>query len=203
MKSKPQTYHLKHIWESYALSLLAANPEWWGKYHNKVQNYYLYRKYEENGKPIVIDVFDYGKFREIIETYFQLAQDAIIDGKALDMTNGIGKVAARRVERNHTHRTINYAKTRLQPKVWSEELGKEIRKKIIYHTMDDWCRIGWHKYGRLKNETVYEFVITRNNKEYCNVLSFNQKLDKALKAKPLLKYKYIFYPLKDHKQYDT
>lgn len=195
MKTKPTTYHIKHIWESYALSLLALNSNHKGRCHNKIQNYYIY--YIEDKQEI--PVFSYDIFKNIIDTYFQLAQDAIIEGKALDMTNGIGKIAARRVERNHTHRTINFNKTKLQPKVWSEELGKEVRKKIIYHTMDDWCRIGWHKYGKLKNETVYEFTITKGNKDYCNVLSFSQKLNTALLAKPLLKYKYIYYPIKVYK----
>jgi hypothetical protein len=195
MTQGPNTYHLKDIWESYAATLLAANPEWWGTKYNKVQNYYLYRKYNDSitGRKIVIEVFTYAKFREICETYFELAKEAIIKGEALDMTSGVGKICARRVQRNHTHKTINYARTKLQPKVWSDEHGKEIRKKIIYYTNDDWCRIGWHKFGKMKNETVYEFTITKNSKEG---ICFNQQLDKALKANPLLKYKYLYYPLK-------
>lgn len=193
MRSKPRTYYLKDIWESYAATLLAASPEWWGIVHNKVQNYYLYRKYtDDKGRNNVIEVFSYDKFRGIIETFFSLAKEAIIQGEALDMTSGVGKICPRRVQRNHTHKTINFHKTKLQPKVWSEEHGKEIRKKIIYYTSDDWCRIGWHKFGKMKNETMYEFTITKNAK---SGVAFNQQFDKALKADPLLKYKYIYFPL--------
>ena len=193
MRSKPKTYHLKDIWENYAATLLAANPEWWGIVHNKVQNYYLYRKYtDDKGRNNVIEVFSYDKFRDIAETYFGLAKEAIVKGEALDMTSGVGKVCARRVQRNHTHKTINFHRTKLQPKVWSDKHGKEIRKNIIYYTSDDWCRIGWHKFGKMKNETMYEFVITKNAK---SGVAFNQQLDKALKADPLLKYKYIYFPL--------
>jgi hypothetical protein len=193
----PKTYYMKDIWEHYALSLLQANPEWCGmtKPSNPIKNYYIYRKYIENGKPRVEEILSYETFRGVMETYFELAKEKIIAGECLDMTSGVGKIAPRRIQRNHGRKTINYARTKLQPKVWSEEHGREIRKKIIYYTNDDWCRIGWHKFAKIKNESVYEFSITRNNKEYCKNLSFNQQLNIALKANPLLKYKYIYYPL--------
>lgn len=193
MKTTPKTYHLNNIWEQYAATLLAANPEWWGVVHNRIQNHTLYRKYkDESGRNIVIMTFCYEQFKKVVSTYFQLAQDRIIQGEALDMTSGVGKICMRRVERNHSHKSINFHKTKLQPKVWSEAHGREIRKKIIYHVSDDWSRVGWHKFGKMKNETVYEFRITKNAK---SGIGFNQKIDKALKENPLLKYKYIFFPL--------
>lgn len=188
-----KTHHVKEIWQSYAVTLLGANPEWWGVPYKRVKNYFLYRKYtDEKGRNNVIEVFNYKTFKRIVEMYFSLAKDAIIRGEALDMTSGVGKICARRVERNHAHKTINFAKTMQQPMVWNEELGKEVRKKIIYHTSDDWCRIGWHKFGKMKNETMYEFVITKNLK---SGEGFNQMLVQALTKDPFLKYKYIYYPL--------
>ena len=194
----PKTHYIQDIWEYYAMTLLAANPEWWGKQKtsNGVKNYYLYRKYnDENGKACIVEVLSYEKFRAVMGTYFELAKEKIIAGECLDMTSGVGKIAPRRIQRNHARKTINYARTKLQPKVWSDEHGREIRKKIIYYTSDDWCRIGWHKFAKIKNESVYEFTITKNNKEYCKDPSFNQQINQALKADPLLKYKYIYYPL--------
>lgn len=193
MKTTPKTFHLSDIWEQYAATLLAANPEWWGIIKNGVQNHTLYRKYtDDNGRKIIIMTFCYDKFRKIITTYFKLAQDTIIQGNALDMTSGVGKMCMRRVQRNHAHKSINFYKTKMQPKVWSPEHGKEVRKKIIYYVSDDWSRVGWHKFGKMKNETVYEFVITTNSKSgNC----FRQKIHKALNNDPLLKYKYIYFPL--------
>lgn len=199
MKVKPKTHFVQDIWESYAFELLRNNPEWWGvpKAHNSVKNYFLYRKYvDEKGKLTVIEVFNYKKFREVIELYFTLAKTAVINGAALDITSGVGRIAARRVERDHSKRSINFFKTKQQPKVWSDKLNREVRARIIYYTSDDWCRIGWHKFGRLKNESGYEFAITKSNKAYCKQLSFGQQFDKALKENPLLKFKYVFYPLK-------
>lgn len=189
----PKTYYLKDIWENYAATLLGANPEWWGRPKLNIKNYSLYRKYsDERGKLNVIEVFNYKTFAKIVNLYFTLAKDEIIKGNSLDMTSGVGKICARRVERNHSQKTINFHKTLQQPLIWDETKQKEVRKKIIYYMSDDWCRIGWHKFGRMKNETVYEFTITKNLK---SAKGFNQQLTEALTKNPLLKYKYIYYPL--------
>lgn len=193
MDSKPRTYHIQDMWEAYAFQLLAANPNWVGSSRLGIQNYQLMRKYRENGKMKVEKILSYKDFRNVVVKYYEKARDAIIQGEAINLGNRLGKICARRVERNHAKKVIDYYKTKQQPKVWNEDLQRYVRKRIIYYTDDDWCRIGWHKRRAIRNETVYEFKITKNLR---SGKGFNQLLDKALKARPTLKYKYIFYPLK-------
>jgi len=173
IKKAPRIYYLKDVWTWYSNTLLSSNPEWWGAYKDRIHNYYIYRKYyDEKGKRIVIEVFSWKKFKEVIEDYYDRAKEAIINGECIDMRNSIGKICARRVQRNHKKKVINYAKTLKQPKVWSEKLGREVREKVIYFTEDDWCRIAWHKFMKITNESMYEFspasntfsVITDTNK---------------------------------------
>lgn len=198
MKKEPKIYHLKDIWNWYSAILLSNNPEWWGVYKDRVPNYYIYRKYyDDNGKRIVIEVFSWKKFKMVVEDFFERAKTAIIKGECIDMRNKIGKICARRVQRNHKKKVINYAKTMQQPKVWNEDLGREVRKKIFYYTEDDWCRIAWHKFMKIPNESVYEFVPSSNTK---SGVCFCQQFSKALVENPLLKYKYPYYPLRKFKE---
>lgn len=198
MKKGPKIHHLKDVWNWYSNTLLSGNPEWWGVYKDRVTNYYIYRKYTDgDGKRVVIEVFSWPKFRHIIETYYDKAKDAIIAGEAVDMKMRIGKICARRVQRSHNKRVINYAKTMKQPKIYSEKMGREVRAKVIYYTADDWCRIAWNKTKQLTNESVYEFFPTSNTKSgNC----FCQQFSRVLTANKLLKYKYPYYPLRKFKE---
>lgn len=191
----PKTHNLKSIWQAYVMKL-RAKPEWFqskSKRSLKMQNYTVCCKYiDELGKPRIM-TYDYGVFKDAMELFFTLAKEAIIDGEALDFGHGIGKIAVRRVERNHARKMVNFYKTKLQPHVWNEEKQKMMRAKIIYFTGNDYCRIGWHKQGKLTNETVYEFLPTS---ETASGIGFKQMMTTALNANPNQKYKYIYFPLK-------
>ena len=192
----PEVFLLKHIWRQYSFNILAANPTWIGmrKPSNEIENYFIYNKeYDLSNKLKIVEVFSYPRFRAIIELYFKKAKEAIINGECVNMTSGVGKIAVRRIERNHKNKSINYAKTKLQPKVWCPVRNKEVYAKIIYFTEDNYCRIGWHKFGKIKNESTYEFVPSKMSK---GGTGFGQQLSKALNSNPLLKYRYIYYPLK-------
>lgn len=192
MLTSTKTKHIKDIWKQYAVQLLAINPEWWGMYHNKIANYYIYRHVCIDNKMSVAEVFSYNKFRQIIDEFFIAAKIAVINGQAVNLGNHVGKVCARRVERDHSNKQINWGRTKLQPKILNKD-GKLVPKKFIYFTDDDYCRIGLHKTGRIKNETVYEFVPAEDNKIFTG---FKQEFSKALKSNILLKYRYLYYPLK-------
>jgi len=198
MKTVPKTYRLADIWKSYSNTILSENPECWGVYKHKIPNYFIYRKYyDENGKRNVIEVFSWQKFKGIVEDYYDRAKQAVIEGECIDMKSKLGKICARRVQRNHNKRSINYAKTRLQPKVYSEKHGREVRAKIIYNTGDDWCRIAWNKFSQIPNESVYEFCPASHTKSGA---CFKQQFSKALEKNPLLRYRYPYYPLKSREE---
>lgn len=196
MKKGPQSYNLSDVWTQYVYNILAVNPTWVGmkKDGSPMPYYYIYRKdYTDEGKLEVTELFSYKLFREIISRFFQKSKEHLIEGRAISMTNNLGKIIIRRVERMHRKKTINYAKTLQQPKVWCPIRQKEIREKIIYFTDDDYCRVGWHKVGKVKNESAYKFVPSKQS--YTGV-GFGQQLSRALNADPLLKYRYIYYPVK-------
>jgi len=147
---------------------------------------------EINGKQTVELIFSYDQYKQIIDEFFIAAKTAVIEGEAVNLGNLVGKVCARRVERDHSNKQVNWEKTNLQPKVWSEEKKKMVPKKLIYFTDDDYCRIGLHKTGRVTNETVYEFK--PSGWSACGT-GFKQEFAKALKRNILLKYRYLYYPL--------
>lgn len=197
LTKKPKIKHLKDVWKPYALKILGENPTWWGLYHNKISNFYIYRKVwlkdfytgKEGWK--VEEVFSYEKFRQIIDEFFLAAKQSVIQGEAVNLGNNVGKICARRVERSHKNKQINWGRTNKQEMVISPITGKE-RRKFVYHTDDDYCRIGFHKMGMIPNEMAYEFSPAENNK--CGT-GFKQEFTKALQTNILLKYRYLYYPL--------
>jgi hypothetical protein len=188
-----ETHVLKDIWIAYATQLLHDNPEWWGRYAQNTMHFYVYRRV---GTKVEL-VISYPVFRKTMETYLNRAKRSIIQGEALNVLGGVGKICARRVERDFrkkNQRRVDWHKTRQQPMIWSEEKQKMVYKTIIFFTNDDWCRIGWSKNGRVKNETVYEFVPANRNSG--GTSGFKLEFTEALKKDPLLKYKYLFNPLR-------
>lgn len=194
----PKTYHLQEIWEWYALKVLAANPEWWGVYKDPVQNATIYSKYyDEKGRRCVIEMMSYAKFREAMSLLFELAKEAIIDGEVFSFKSKIGRIRVRRIEIDHSRKRVDFYKTNMRPKVWNEEKQKLVPSKVICYTDDDYNKVGWHKNGGfLKNLVLYEFIPTKN---LSSGKGFNQMLHKANRENPILKYKYLFYPLKKRK----
>ena len=122
MRKGTGTYHMKDVWEWYSYKLLAANPQWCGVNKDKITNYYIYAKYvDENGKRRVDEVLSYKVFMNTIKTFFDIAKDCVVyEGTALKLLGRLGSIAARRVERDHSKKVINYERTKQQPKVWSE-----------------------------------------------------------------------------------
>lgn len=195
--NKLKTYHVLDIWNSYCLNLIASNEDWVGMTKRSMPQknmlyYSMYRKYKDGGKFVVIEAINYTTFSKIITDFFALAKERIIQGEALNLLNWLGKICARRVERDHRNKSIDFVKTAKQPLVWNEEKQKYCRK-IIYYTTDDWCRIGWHKTNLIKNSSVYYFKPTKNLRSGAG---FNQQFSSALRKDPALKFKYIYYPLK-------
>lgn len=190
----PKTYYLKDIWEYYTTIILRVNPTWKCKFKlGGIRNFYVKAILEtEDGRLPSKVVFDYKKFKEIIETYYTLAKERIVQGETLDLKGGAGKICACRVERNHKRKSIDFHETAKQPLVWSEEKKKMVRQHTIYFTDDDWCKIKWIKTSPFKNSSVYEFAITRNTPTGDG---FNQMLSRALKADKFLKYRYMYKPM--------
>lgn len=193
-RTEGKAIHLvKDIWIAYAEKLLKVNPKWWSKYENKCKHYRI--GYMEDDRKV--EVMNYVQFRKVIEYYFDRAKTAIIKGEAINMLGHVGKICAKRVERDFRkkkQRRIDWFRTRLQPKVWSEERQKLVYANVIYFTSNEWCRIAWIKTGQVENETVYEFAPAARNS--AGTSGFKLEFSEAQKADPLLMYQYLYNPLK-------
>lgn len=191
------THHMSHIYETYAKKLLAENPHYWSKYHNKIHHFYIYKRIiDERGITTTIEVFSYKLFRNIVEQYFDRAKTAIINGECLTV-NSCGKICGKRVERdfrNAKQKQVNWGKSN-KYREFNEEKGKIIYTKLIYFTGDDWLRIGWFKPG-IKNEVYYEFEPAARNSS--GTSGFKYEFSTANTNNPLLKYRYPFYQIKDY-----
>lgn len=198
MKTQPvKTHTIIHIWAAYAAKLLAKNPSYYTRVHNNCSHDSVVYYNDENGKRI--EVMSYTRFRRIIEHYFNKAKERIINGEAVSI-NQCGKICAKRVERDFRQVAkgkkklpINWAETTKQPLVYSEEKGRMVYSRIIRHTDDDYCRIGWFKPG-ITNESVYEFLPADANSPLKS--AFKPEFIRALNRDPMLKYRFLFCPVK-------
>lgn len=185
---------LRDIWEAYAEELLKKHPDWWSKRENKIRHFRIGCT-DEQGKQV--EMHSYVRFRKTIEYYFDRAKQAIIDGKAVNMGSHVGKICAKRVERDFRkkkHRRVDWGKTRQQDKVWDEQRQALVYPKFFYHNGNDWSRIGWVKFGMLANSTVYEFKPAAANS--ARTSGFKLEFTQAQRKDPLKKYQYLFNPIK-------
>lgn len=185
---------LRDIWQAYVNKLLKENPEWWARVYNYIPRCKVYAKVDNK----VIEMACYIKFRKVIEQYLERARAAIINGEALNIGSGVGKICGRRIQRDFRKKTqqkIDWYKTKRLPNnlVWNEEKKKMVYKKKVYFTTDDWCRIAWHRFGMIRHETVYEFAPTTRNSK--GETGFKMEFSQAQTKDPLLKYKYIYNPI--------
>lgn len=173
----------KDIYKVYAQALLKQNKDWWGKFDQKIPNFRIYSAATVTGKPK--EMMSYPRFKAIISAWFKGATEYIIEGQALMMGSSLGRIAARRVERNQKTKTIDWKAT---TEMW-KSTGE--RKGLLYRLDEDWVRIGWEKSSRIKNERFYRFTPAEGNK---SGKGFKLEFSKANEENELLKYKYRFYP---------
>lgn len=147
-------------------------------------------------------IVDLEMFKNIIFTYNKQAQDEIIDGKRLNLKNGLGYIEARIVERNFKKKTIDHNETQKRKRALlasgtkEEDLYHSVKnpnggtKYTVFVTDDDWCRLSWDKMGKCKNVSVYEFKPTDSRSRFDG---FKNRFSKAIKDNPLVKLKYKRY----------
>ena len=186
-------YVLKDIWIAYAEKMMQEDPSLTSRYKNKTKHFVV--GYMEDNK--FIEVLSYTKFRRTVERYFDKAKRAIIQGEAINMGGGVGKICGKRVERDFRkkkQRRVNWHKTRQLEKVFDPVQNKMVYPYYIYFTSSEWCRIAWIKNELLKNETVYEFAPAARNS--AGTSGFKLEFSQAQKADPLLQFRYLYNPLK-------
>lgn len=187
---KPKVWNSREVYMHYADELLAANPEWWGRYSKKrkLKNFWIYRNDLKAGK--VVEVMNYDRWMDVLAGYFMSARTHITHGEPLNLGNDLGRIEGKRVERNFANKKINFRATAERPKVMGEN-GKLRPDIIIFYTDDDWVRISWVKSKHLTNETAYKFVPCAGDK---NKDGFKEQFSNANMQNPSLKFKYRFHP---------
>lgn len=199
MKLNPKTHHLEDMYRAYALSLLAANPDWKATQcsSHKVPLGTITRPYDEfenklkNKRKIVMT---YQLFSKIVKIYFQLGQQAMVEGEVLNLGNRMGKIAVVRAQKNFNKKLVDFNATKAQPKIWSEEKKKMVPKNVIYFVSEDYCWTKWFKTRAVKNDYLYEFKPATNSNKG-NSLGLNSLVFKTITENPLLKFRYLYYPL--------
>jgi len=169
------------------------NRGYWTRFNKRTNtsHYWVYTKKVVGGRHRVEEVISYARFMAILDAWFSKAREYIIDGYALNMGNGIGCIQGMHVERNHSNPQINWQETKKQPLVDNPDGTKSYLRKV-YFTDDTWVRIGWVKFSKLTNETIYEFVPSYTS--HMATPGFSDIFSAAHKANPALKLKYPFYP---------
>jgi hypothetical protein len=185
---KPRTWNATDTYIAYATELLAENPEYWSKYSKArgMRHFWVYTMV--NNK--IVEVINFDRWKAIMKAYFLTARECIINGEQLNMGNYIGRIAARRVERNHSNPRINFHATSKRPKVMNDK-GQMVPDCIVYFTDDDWVRVGWFKTNKIPNETVYQFAPSNGDDK---VVGFKEQFSAANKLNPGLKLTYRFFP---------
>lgn len=165
----------------YIQKMLRANPTYWTEYDQAIRKkgIVILMKKDLTGKDQVH--MSYTWFRAIIEKNNSKARTYVINGYKYNLGFGLGYLLARRIERDFSKPRVNVVATVLHRK-------SSNTKDTIYYLDDDYCRIAWHKVGDVRNESVYLFKPCKDFR-----LTFSQ----ALFDNPVLKYKYLFFPLKE------
>lgn len=173
---KMNTLYDMYRW--YIAKMLRENPSYWTEYDKLIRRKNIHVLFKKNIKGEVVVHMTYTWFRAIIEKNNTKAKEYIINGYRYKLGPDLGYILARRVERNFSKPKVDVIATMK----YRKETGL---KTTIYFTDDDYCRIAWHKLGRVRNESVYLF---KPCKEFR--LTFSQ----ALIKNTVLKFKYLFFP---------
>lgn len=187
------THTLKHMWIAYVNKLLLENPEYWRKDTGKTSQYHSIAILRKSGNRVV-QVIDYAQFRAISERLFSTAKNAIIRGEAFNLPH-CGKVYVKRIQRDFRSkkRPVDWART-MRLNTEFDQTGKRIYKKLYFFSDDDYLRVAWVG-AEIPNQTCYEFLPAHGDPK--RNAGFKLELAMANKKDKLLKYQYLFCPLKD------
>lgn len=194
-KQRTQECGPKEIYEAMAAKLLKDNPEWWSKKnrcYTSIKHFYVYR-YEvmAGGRMKPVEVISYTRFKAIMDTFFRRAQHRITHGEKLALGHRLGYIAPRRVERNHSKKSVNWKLTMQQPR--NPVTG---RRPAVFWTDDYYVRIGWERTKKQRRKMKqYQFDPTKGTTASPG---FQEAFSQANMANKLLAMQYKYYPFIDN-----
>lgn len=132
-------------------------------------------------------VVDYKRFSDVIALFNKKATASIIKGERLRLGHGLGYLTAKRIERNYNRPRMDVIAT-MKARRGGDPTAR------IYYTDDDYCRIAWQKNGNVRHCYAYEFKPT---------YGFRKDFSGALRADPLLQFRYPFNEYDNRKNADV
>lgn len=198
MKQEPIARHtLKNIWVAYSKKLIKQNQN----YRTTSKEGMVDSVYFEDSTATKIVVMTYEKFRSICERFLLRARKAVINGEAINIPS-CGIIGAKRIQRDFRSKkkTVDWIRT-TEAGYKILENGKRKYNKVFYQVQDEYLRIGWFK-PTITNIEAYVFEPTHSSSKthFANesTIGFKEDFAKANNADKLLKYRYIFCPIKDY-----
>lgn len=207
MNKTTATYNASDVYEKWVDKFLQEHPECWtsGNRSTRRRREFIFRsrKIRLRGKKVdnqgmeVEEVMRFLRYMRIVKLYYLIARREVIKGEKVRLGHRLGCIRARTVSRNWKKKRIDWNATKKQPLIEDPITGKKRRERIIYHTSETYCRIGWERVKSITNETYYKFT---PSKVKGGTAGFKGDFKRALKENPLLatKYKqYIYDPIID------
>lgn len=180
----PKNHTVSDIYRAWCLSKVAEDSSYYLEFDGciRAKGIRILCQKTTTGRTVVMT---YTLFRKVLEVYNQHAAEAVIHGSRFNLGGRLGYIHGRRIEYNFRRPKVNIIATVQARKT-------EPDHPAIYHTEDDYCRIAWQKYHRIKNESVYSFSPASH--------TVRDKFSQTLKANPVLKSLYKYYPYVREKQ---
>lgn len=182
----------KELYQAYVDRLLQDNPDYWAlnnRAYNSVPRFFVYRNStHRSGGVVPEEVINYTRFMAILRSYFKHARRRIIQGEIFQLWNQIGSISARRVERNFSKKSIDFAATMKRNEI-DPATGK---RKPVYYDTPDWCRIGWNRPKKNKTKIKqYQFEPADGRGKGGFLDEFRETLEKT----PAQRLMYDYHPI--------
>ena len=191
MNKTSATYNASDVWEVWLDMMLKQNPEYWTipNRKSKRKRGHLYRARKRRKDPVALphEVMNAARWFAIVNLYYLMARKEVIKGRRIRLGHRLGAIQAKRISRNFRNKQVNWGETMKQPYTINPETGRRKFEKMIYHTSETYCRIGWERLFSIKNETYYEFIPCQGGR---NSGGFKREFITSLKENPLLETQY-------------
>lgn len=180
-KKKTKDYTAYDMYNWYCNKMVAEHPELYFLESDRIIRDRGVRVLMKKSRDKATIHMTYTMFRAIVERINEKAKELIISGEIYKISNRLGILLGRRIERNFSKPQVNVIATVISRKF-------NPNAPTVYLTDDDYCRVAWKKQskvhgGGVRNQQYYEFRPCKN---------FRKEFSRAQKKDPLLKYKYEF-----------
>lgn len=130
-------------------------------------------------------IMSYHKFSDIFKSYFYKCSEEIIQGRSLNLCEGLGTIKINVHKRSPLTKRVDFNATNK-----NKALGKDI---TVYYNDEDYIMSNWWKPKNtaIKNFEFYKFMVAQGDTSPTKkTLPFKYRIHKAVNEQPLLRTKY-------------